>query len=440
MSMSAAFQRLIDVLRTQRAQEPENDVTAFKWMNLQQKLPDTVMVVNEILPCGFPNPGKIIIIGDSDWNECFLFDYHSKSSNKYKSLGDSPFLRKDWEISRRIVAVPTYTMLECGDSDFSEFIESQFIVFDTEQFNSAYYVTYSNNKLNWKKIATNEMSELQTKEKMLHWDVVGLHSDAVICGEMQQKLLILPEYDLDMHNRSWSEMDVIVVDISYECYSYRIKNVFKSITKSKLVNSILVPITKNHKIIPNEFIFFTEEQLSHRKISATMVYKIVFDEQKFEQMVNKTEHLYFNNDNIIQLKELNNGGFLGSLALKFKQKNKTYGTLFNSSYIIFNNYLLLFLGDDTIVSDGDLRNEVHIFSFTEMKWIAYFTFPFLFNHSKTTLNCGVIHFLLYWEQTVKHCTLDIGNLFNYRQQIYQSVCEGLNYLEINDLKKKIKYL
>ena len=91
------------MLRSCRLKGIVNDVCVFKWMNEQQTPPQDVMLFNEILSTGIP--AQIIIVGFSDFNDCFVFESDCKKENKYTNIGKCPFLRREWEISPKILKI-----------------------------------------------------------------------------------------------------------------------------------------------------------------------------------------------------------------------------------------------------------------------------------------------------------------------------------------------
>eukprot|EP01084_Bolivina_argentea_P177681 307265_1 len=106
------------------------------------------------------------------------------------------------------------------------------------------------------------------------------------------------------------------------------------------------------------------------------------------------------------------------------------------THFIFNDYLIVFYAANwdpkrweyVDTQERIKYNECFIFGFKKMQWIKHFKFGSIFKYSaQCAMDHGVLHlFHDNRHDEVDHRTMDIGKMFNYRNEKYYAILDGLN--------------
>eukprot|EP01084_Bolivina_argentea_P299527 516317_1 len=389
-------------------------------MSLQRKKSDTKTFTIESAPPRFDSfyhiiptgtKGKLLIIDIGETANCWL--YHE---NKYKIIGQAPKLVNDWHTDLKIAKID---LLSTDD-----FIT--FFAFTTEQFDHCYRVIFDNitHKIQWTELGNN-LADIDSTH-YFNWQFYCVES--VIAQFSEHLLLIVPGYKDEFNDCPKSTKSMFCVDLlgllrSRSLYKmFSLPNILEieNVLPFEICHPKLVNITRYGEIIDNEYLLFAANKKMHCSHSE------------------KNVHVAFKIN-------IRNGNFHNLEAVQIEtccQKRQRGMCTFD--YFLFNDYLI---GFDR--GTGRQYNECHIFSFRKMKWIAYFTIDLVWQQTKIIIHYGIVQIYAHpdWrlrnpnEIGLKHYSFDIGNAFNYRNQMFYAIMNGLKrnkyvYLE-DELSKFI---
>eukprot|EP01084_Bolivina_argentea_P299526 516315_1 len=366
-----------------------------------ESVPPELDTYFHVLPTGIKE--KLLIIDIGCTANCWLYHKH-----KYELIGSAPRLRHDYDTSLQIIQID-----HLSTNDILTFF-----AFTTEQFDCCYIVKFNNitNEIQWNQIGNDK----QIDDCCFDWHFYAIECTIAKFGNDQ--CLIVPGYKDKLDECPLSTKSIFSVDMTnnYEYTLYEIANVLPF----EIISPILINITRNCQIVKNEYLLLTENKSlelnnSKRNVAFTLNIKNgIFNDLECKQI-----ETYF----------------LGH----FKNTKKQRG-MFAFGYFLFNDYLIGFDGDTC-----GKYNECHIFSFKKMKWIAYFTIDLVWQQTKIIIHYGIVQIYAHpdWrlrnpnEIGLKHYSFDIGNAFNYRNQMFYAIMNGLKrnkyvYLE-DELSKFI---